>query len=214
MSGSGILYCLKRSFDDFDDCAAGVRQWNLDLQQIDRGPFFANVLQFGTQDAHISEARFGRKLTQTGAPPAGLRTFAIPASCDIGFFWRGHQVSGRNLLAFPPGGELNAISSPDFHVYTCSFAEETLAGIWADLYPGSDMDGLLKAEVFRCSGSRLSEVRQCLRDMCNMMNTGAPASGLERLAVASRTRLPWLILLAIAWLLLFDWAFYVFRILF
>ena len=120
-------YAVRRSFVDFDELAAEARQWDLDLSQLDRGPFRGELLQFGIGNVHISEARFGRTLNQKGSPPAGLRTIGVPAKRDMQFSWRGKQVTGNQLVIFPRGAELSSISNPDFHVYTCSFPEDLMA---------------------------------------------------------------------------------------
>jgi hypothetical protein len=126
-------YLAERSYDDFDELVSDMRQWDLDLHQIDRGTFQGDVLQFGIENIHIAEARFGRALDQRGAPPAGLRTIGIPANPSVTFTWRGQQILGHNVLLFPRGAELESVSSPDFHIYTCSFPEQLLDSLCATL---------------------------------------------------------------------------------
>lgn len=158
-------YRVQRRFDDFDQLGEEVRQWDLDLRQLDRGLFRGELLQFGVGDVHVTEASFGRSLRQEGSPPAGLRTIALAARPDVRFSWRGKQVTDHDVVVFPRGAELSSVSDPRFHVFTCSFPEHLLAtiaethgvGEWADLYR--------EAEVFRCASAAIVRVRRCLRDL-------------------------------------------------
>jgi AraC family ethanolamine operon transcriptional activator len=151
-------YVIQRLYHDFDHLVSDMRKWDLDLLQIDRGLFQGEVLQFGIGDTHVAEGRFGRVLEQRGAPPAGLRTIGIPANQNVRFIWRGQQVVGNNLIVFPRGAELASVSSPEFHIYTCSFPEDLLASL---------SEGLLLGELDRLRGS--SEVISCRPDLMNQL---------------------------------------------
>jgi len=155
-------YCAQRRFADFDQLGEETRQWDLDLCQLDRGPFRGELLQFGIGDIHISEACFGRSLRQRGSPPAGLRTIGLAAKPGVQFSWRGRRVTGDDVMVFPRGAELSSVSDPNFHVFTCSFPEHLLAKA-SETHGAGELDDLRgKAEVFRCDSAALAPVRQCL----------------------------------------------------
>ncbi len=171
-STSPTSYVVERSYCDFDHLVTDMRKWDLDLRQIDRGPFSGEVLQFGIADVHISEGRFGRVLDQRGAPPAELRTIGIPANQNVNFIWRGQRISGSNLIVFPRGAELASVSSPDFHIYTCSFPEDQLASLGERLQLG-DLDQLRGGnEVIQCDGDMISRVQRRLRALCHSARQG------------------------------------------
>lgn len=169
-------YSFERRFVDFDQLACQARQWDLDLRQIDRGVFRGELLQFGLDDVHISEARFGRALIQAGTPPAGLRTIAIAARAGVRFKWRGQDVDSDQLAVFPRGGELSSVSKPCFHVYTCSFSEERLATVLApfEIERLEDLTG--DTGVVRCSRSAMASLRACLKEICVGVRGGGWAS--------------------------------------
>lgn len=161
-------YVFKRSFLDFDELAFEARQWDLDLNQLGVGEFRGDLLQFGFNNAHIAEARFGRSLNQKGSPPAGFRTICVPATADVQFIWRGKRINGNQLIIFPYGSELSSVSNPDFHIYTCSFSEDLLAGVFNTLYVDGIDDLCQKSEVFHCSPEAMELVRQSLRNLCEI----------------------------------------------
>jgi AraC-like DNA-binding protein len=159
-------YFFQHSYCDFDQLVADVRQWDLDFRQIDRGLFRGEVLQFGMAGIHISEGRFGRALDQRGAPPAGLRTIGIPANRKVNFIWRGQQISGNNLIVFPRGAELASVSTPEFHIYTCSFPEDLLALLSEELEIG-ELDQLRGGhEVIHCDSDLMNRLQRHIRALC------------------------------------------------
>jgi len=179
-------YVAVRSFSDFDALAAEARQWDLDLRQLDRGKFRGELVQFGVDDVHITEARFGRILKQQGTPPAGLRTIGVPASGDTQFVWRGQRVTGDNIMVFPRGAELSGVSGPNVRLYTTSFPEHLLATVseTLDLRELDDLRG--ENEVVRCTSMELTSVRRCLKDLCHCIR-GKPRE-LANQAVIDRLR--------------------------
>jgi AraC family ethanolamine operon transcriptional activator len=163
MSIPSPTYLIQRSFVDFDQLAEDAKQWQLDLRQLDCGSFQGELLQFGVGNVQITDARFGRSLLQTGAPPPGLRTIGVPAKSKMRLVWRGIQMTGNDILIFPQGAELASVSNPDFHIYTCSFPDDLLAE--AANFMGVDtMDQLCgTTEVFRCRSEDINSLRRCLR---------------------------------------------------
>ena len=50
---------LHRTFDDFDELAVEVRNWDLDLQQLDQGRFEGELLQAVVGKTLFTELEFG-----------------------------------------------------------------------------------------------------------------------------------------------------------
>jgi len=168
---------LSRTFDDFDELADLARAWRIDFRQLDRGAFRGKLEQVIQGNVQLARARFGRRIDQRGAPPAGLRTFAIPADPALRLFWRGRWVSGSQILAFPPGGELEAISPPGFDmlVYSISDAQLEEAGRTLDI-PRSVFlpDGV---EVISCAPRSMQLLRRRMASACRRLTTGALRAG-------------------------------------
>jgi len=182
-------YLLDRSFTDVDDLAVEAKQWSLDLRQLDRGRFSANILQFGLPDIHISEARFCRTLIQRGSPPKGMRTIAIPAVADLQLQWRNKLVDGQSLMIFPRGAELSSVSGPDFHVYTCSFSEDLLDGL---------DESKSSAEVVRVGSAAIARLRRGLHDACQQVRQDASVLSSDMFGAMLAHNLPRTLTAAIA----------------
>lgn len=191
-------FVARRVFTDFDDLAEVVRGWDLDLCQLDRGSFSGELRQLAAGAVQVTDARMGRTLLQTGAPPQGLRTIGVPANRDVAFTWRGKRVTGDHLTVFPIGAELSAVSSPDFHVFTCSFPEALLAEV-AEARQIDGLDHLCGGEeTVRCSPSAMRAVRADVRTMMRTIGGGVEAADLSGVADAASRRLASHILEAIA----------------
>ena len=153
-----------RSFDDFDELAVAASHWDLDLRQLDRGRFEGELLQVGGGRVLFTEARFGRVLDQRGSAPPGVRTIALPAARDVRFNWRKKTITGNDMLIFPPNGELESISQPDFHVFILSLPECLLQEV-IEAASAGDVSELLQCETVSCKPSKLAVLREKLREL-------------------------------------------------
>lgn len=168
-------------FDDFDDCAAALRSWDLEAVQLDRGSFRGELIQTCSATTLVTEATFSRKLHQTGEPPRGLRTIGVPADSDQRIEWRGHSVTGDQIMLFPAGCELDAVSQPGFHVVTISFSDERVSDLACSL-ADSDYDGLVDGlEVLEPSPAVMRELRRVAkRFMTSAPDLEAARNACER----------------------------------
>jgi AraC-like DNA-binding protein len=156
------------------------------------------LLQFVAHGVQIADARFGRTLHQTGAPPSDLRTIAVPATPDLELVWRGKQIDGNSLMLFPRGGELASVSRPDFHVYTCSFPESILDLVCESLQLGRCSDLCKSVEAIACDPQRMRALRNCLSDLCDAVRCGERRLSHDFLAEPLTIRLPAAVVSAIA----------------
>ena len=160
-------YLFERAFVDVDDLAHEARQWDLDFRQLDRGAFRGHLFQFGAGDVHVTDARFHRKLQQKGAPPAGMRTVAVPATPDLKLEWRGKSIDGNSLMVFPEGAELASVSGPDFHVYTCTMSEELLSDFSDAMALGEFAEAANGEDAIRVAPAAIRDLRHLLFGVCN-----------------------------------------------
>lgn len=117
-----------KRFADFESFSGSIRNWDVDFCQLDRGDFQAEMTQLETPEVLITHAFFNRKLEQKGKAPPGAWTFAFlqPSSPEI--IWRGQKVSCQNMMLYPPGSEIDALSPPGFHVLTLSVPLKVFEG--------------------------------------------------------------------------------------
>jgi AraC family ethanolamine operon transcriptional activator len=156
-------YVFHRNFHDIDELTEAARAWDLEFSQLDRGLFDGELAQIGNERINLSTARFNRHLFQKGVPPQGLRTFAIPADNAQQFLWRRKEISGEQVLAFPKGSELNAVSRPGFQVFTLSFSEDILAETIESLELSPSQNLLANNEVGTLHPESLHSIRQWLQ---------------------------------------------------
>jgi AraC-like DNA-binding protein len=188
---------LHRQFDDFDELATAARHWDLDLMQLDRGKFEGDVVQAVSTGVLFSEARFGRKLTQQGAAPEGMRSFVLPATDNVRFKWRGKDIGPNDLLTFPRSGELYAISKSDFHVFTISVPEERLEQA-ASMAGESRLSALLCRERTSCSRSIVNPIRKRLHSVSHALKCDRPTYETSAALEALQSVIPQLIVTALA----------------
>ena len=72
-------FLIRHQFQDVDDFAQTARAWNLNINQLERGSFKGDLLQFGTGDVMVAHADFYPGTYQQGEPSRGFRTFGIPS---------------------------------------------------------------------------------------------------------------------------------------
>ncbi len=155
-------FILNRSYNDIDELNESIRTWDFDFRQLERGRFQGDIFQFVGDTIQFGRGRFGRRLEQLGATPRKFRTFVIPIEPSARFHWRGKEVKGSNILVFPRSGELHALSTAGFGVYTISLQEEALANT-CSLKGLPDLPELLgDREVLDCSPA----IMRGLRHLC------------------------------------------------
>ena len=159
---------LRRSFTDFDELTEAAQGWNLELCKLDRGPFFGEIFQLITPDFIIGRGNFNSRLKQSGEPPAGFRTLAIPAVASHNMLWRSRPVTGNDLLIFPAGAELHAFSESDFNIFTLSIAEHLLE----KFIPLRRLQGV---EVLPLNPDTLAELRKRLHQIERGVENVGPA---------------------------------------
>ncbi|MFC1657079.1 helix-turn-helix domain-containing protein [Candidatus Moduliflexota bacterium] len=172
-----------KDFSDFDELTEAARAWDLDFRQLERGPFRGSISQFIGDGAQLGHARFRRRLEQFGSPPRGMRTFVIPADLSQRLFWRGKKVGGTQIMAFPVGGELSAVSNSGFEVFTFSITDELLTERCAEAGVPDPPEIVGEKEVFQCT----PRVMENLTGLCGLLHqrisespSGKKVSALER----------------------------------
>lgn len=114
---------------DVNELQKALQGYRVELNQIDRGPFAAEIVQIQLGSVLLSAGHYGRALVQCGDPPEGRTTFAVRTS-PTRALWQGRVFGPGELLVGRPGAEIDIVSQPDFGVATASFplglVEETL----------------------------------------------------------------------------------------
>jgi AraC family ethanolamine operon transcriptional activator len=160
-------FFIRHHFQDFDEFVQATQAWNLNIRQLGRGSFDGNLLQFGIGDVQAAYAAFQPGTYQQGAPPQGLRTLCILSDPSSHLIWRRKTIPANAVMAFPPGAELDAVSTGGrLEVFTFSFSDELLAGI-SRLLGFLDLEQMLNGEdVITVSPQAITEIRRFLHRIC------------------------------------------------
>jgi len=165
---------LHRGFADFDELCEAASGWNLELCKLDTTRFHGETFQYIEADFVFSRANFSCRLQQTGAPPAGLRTFAFSAVPKQELVWRGRHVTAEDLLVFPRGGELHAINGANWDMLTLAVDEALLLHTAERL----GFQGLEKTidqhEVLRVNSLQMNRLRASLLQVCSERSANKP----------------------------------------
>lgn len=151
---------LNQRFNDFEEFAILTKLWDLDFRQLDRGAYEAEMVQIASSDLQVSEAKFNRKLDQLGSAPKGLRTFAVLTSRSSPTIWHGQLADEKNIMIFPKDGDLEAVSTPGFNVYTISFSEDLLLDIISTTGLANPEDVIKGPEIASSNPKTLALLRQ------------------------------------------------------
>ena len=163
-------FLIRHHFDDIDDFSQTARAWNLIIDQLERGKFKADLLQFGTRDVVIAHADFYPGTYQRGEPPAGLKTFAILADPLCHLTWRRKKIPANAVMAFPPGAELDAVSQRGkFEIFTLSFSDELLADVCQSLGFREEKKLLNTKGVIAVKAQVMNELRLFLHQISRVL---------------------------------------------
>ena len=154
---------IKHRFNDFDAYTASLADWNLQFNQLDRGNFIADMEQIVTADVIIKRCHFNRRIEQLGSTASGFRTFGIPLPDNTPFNWRRHPIVSGNILSFAHDVEMNATSSPGFHLFVVSIKEGLLRAAAQRLGYESFEEILDREHVIKPSTSSLDQLRRICR---------------------------------------------------
>jgi len=124
---------LDNQFSDIEPLTEAIRAWDLELRLMEKGGFGAKLKQVAGPDLLITAARFGSRLHQSGSTPPGYRTFALPGEGCSEFWWLGYAVDDLSILRFGKDGELHAVSTGGFAVYTVSIRQHFIDALSDDL---------------------------------------------------------------------------------
>ena len=153
---------MECSFSDFDELTDAIRGWQLELFKLDSNPFEGRFFQLMDSDFILTRAYFSSCMKAEGAPPVGFRSFVVPVDPRLEMIWRGQRISGSDLLVFPTGSELHALSDRNFNVYTLSVFDEALFNTASRLgVPGLETV-FDKREVIHCRPSKMAKTRRML----------------------------------------------------
>ena len=149
----------RRIFTDFDELAENLRDWELEIFQLEKGSFVNSIEQLSSGELLISAAQFSGHTHQVGNSPSG-RTFAILADAETHITWRKHSIAKDSLMIFPVGGEFDVTTPKGLtNVITLSVSDKVLHKVMTDQDNEKFMEVVSENEVITLPDNILQQLR-------------------------------------------------------
>jgi len=103
-----------------------IHGFGMDWLQLDSGQLDVELRQIGYPSVLLSRFRCNRKFHQRGAPPKGMRSFAILSPQSPPVRWGRDDSDRERLVVFPTEEDYRFVSQPGFAGDTVSINEEVL----------------------------------------------------------------------------------------
>jgi AraC family ethanolamine operon transcriptional activator len=164
------LLTSQQHFTNFDVFSNVLSGYDMEVKQIGRGSFSANLQQI--QYGPISISRFTSRLRveASGMPPPGMRTFGVPTTNCQPFVWRSKRTYGNTIQIYRPDTELAVITDPVFEAIDISLTEDdfnNLNNIWG--FP--DLAKLIQhSEMVECEPAEMHALRKLLIYICSSID--------------------------------------------
>lgn len=108
-------------FDDFDEMAEHIAAWDVRYEQFSSGLFRATMVLTASPSVQILTLDWNRALSNLGAPPPGMRSFAFPTTRRHAFRFRG--------VAAGPGAVMTGRGGSEFHLLTAGAFDFVVASL-------------------------------------------------------------------------------------
>ena len=113
---------LRRSYYDFEEYADAYtrNQWDIDIAQLDRGEFEANLVTLSLGPFRINHGRMNRSCLVRGQTHAGVSTFGFPVAMESSGSWMCNPIRPDAVQNWAENREYEAVSPRGFENISCS----------------------------------------------------------------------------------------------
>jgi len=169
---NATIHAAHQDCDSLEDFADATSGWELDWQQLDRGPFKARVLQVETPSTLVSQFRVNRKFHQRGVSPPGMRTFGIVGVHSSPVEWKGREWSKNQIEVFPTSDLYESLSHPGFRGDGLSIPEDRIRSTAKTLGLPDPLERLPAGSCFvESDPSRMEALRRSLDQLYSAVST-------------------------------------------
>lgn len=162
-------------FNDFDQYIESLQQWDLELNQLDKGKFRGELFQIFTKDVFIHHNKFSRKFKINGCAPKGYLNFGLVVNTRDEGVWKGQLAHENSLLIYPNDGEIEAVSPSNFYSIELSISKDLLIK-YIDVYQIKSINSLLKENsVLDCDNDLRNEcIGYLIENLNQLKKKGSP----------------------------------------
>lgn len=160
------FFHLKQQYHTVEAFDTAAKLWDFEFIQLDRGIFFADLVQFGDHEVVIGTCHWNRYLQQRGSAPASFYTFAIHGPKSVPHVWRYISCPLNSIIIFPENRELSSISPPGYETITISVEESYLEQLTLDLGFPELHKYAKKGEVLLAGLEEITTLKNYLHTLC------------------------------------------------
>ena len=153
----------ERRFEDIEELNDLVQGWDFEFHQLKAGRSPAELLQFGRPEFMLSRFYFEQPYHQRGCTAQDALTIGLIEEGIDEVTTPDGAVQRDDILCFPSGRELNAVSRPRFKGYSLYISNTLLDEVAAScgLQVGASIGTV--QQVLHCSRSNMNTLRRELR---------------------------------------------------
>jgi len=112
----------EQRFEDIEELNDLVQGWDLNFHQLKAGRSPAELLQFGRPEFMLSRFYFEQPYHQRGCTAQGVLTVGLAEEGIEEVITPDGVIQQDDILCFPSGRELSAVSRPHFKGYSLSIS--------------------------------------------------------------------------------------------
>jgi AraC family ethanolamine operon transcriptional activator len=152
-----------RRFEDIEELNGLVQGWDFEFHQLKAGRSQAELLQLGRPEFMLTHFYFEQPYHQRGCTAQDALTIGLTAEGVDDVTTPDGAVQQDDILCFPAGRELSAVSRPRFKGYSLSIAETLLYEVAEScgLQVGASIGTV--QQVLHCSRENIDTLRRELR---------------------------------------------------
>jgi len=153
----------ERRFEDIEELNEMVQGWDFEFHQLKAGRSPAELLQLGRPEFMLTRFYFEQPYHQRGCTAQDALTIGLTAEGIDEVTTPDGTVQHDDILCFPAGRELSAVSRPRFKGYSLSIAETLLDEVAEScgLQVGASIGTV--QQVLHCSRANMNTLRRELR---------------------------------------------------
>ena len=153
----------ERRFEDIEELNDLVQGWDFEFHQLKAGRSPAELLQFGRPEFMLSRFYFEQPYHQRGCTAQDALTIGLTEEGIEEVTTPDGAVQQDDILCFPSGRELSAVSRPRFKGYSLSISEALFDEVVASC--GIQVEASIGTvqQVRHCSRSNMNTLRRELR---------------------------------------------------
>ena len=153
----------ERRFDDIEELNELVQGWDFEFHQLKAGRSPAELLQLGRPEFMLTRFYFEQPYHQRGCTAQEALTIGLTAEGIEEVTTPNGAVKQDDILCFPAGRELSAVSRPRFTGYSLSIAEALLAEVAESCGRQVGVSIGTVQQVRHCSRANMNALRHELR---------------------------------------------------